>query len=117
GTVSDLELMKQAVQFRNFGLPIEQLATMLEFARMRAQETGQSIDYMVNSIVTGVARKSIMIIDNLGISAERVRDAMKETGDFASAVALIIQQDMAAAGDTFDTTADKLARITAELDN
>lgn len=117
GTVSDLELMKQAVQFRNFGLPIEQLAGMLEFARMRAQETGQSIDYMVNSIVTGVARKSILIIDNLGISAERVRDAMKETGSFAEAVGLIIQQDMEAAGAAITTVADQLAKVNAEWAN
>ena len=42
GNVSDLELMKNAVQFQNFGLPIDRLAEALEFAYVRARETGQS---------------------------------------------------------------------------
>ncbi len=58
GTVSNLELMKAAVQARNFGIPLENLASLLEFAHQRAKDTGQSVDYLVNSIVVGIGRKS-----------------------------------------------------------
>ena len=58
-TVSDLELMKAAVKFQDFKLPIEELGTMLAFAQQKAKDTGQSVDYMVDSIVTGLGRKSL----------------------------------------------------------
>jgi hypothetical protein len=67
GLVSDLELMKVTVQAGNFGIPIEQMGKLLEFATKRAAETGQSVDYLVQSIVTGIGRKSPLILDNLGI--------------------------------------------------
>lgn len=57
GTVSELNLMKRAVAFSNFGLDLQQLPKLLEFATKRAQQTGQSVDYLVDSIVTGLGRK------------------------------------------------------------
>lgn len=63
GTVTDLELMKAAVKFNDFNLPLEELGTMLAFAQQKAKDTGQSVDYMVDSIVTGLGRKSLMILD------------------------------------------------------
>ena len=60
GTVDDLTLMQRAVQARNFKLPLDQLAIYLEFASKRARETGQSVDYLVDSIITGLGRKSVM---------------------------------------------------------
>ena len=56
GTVADFELMKSAVKAKNFNIPLEQLGGLLGFAQQRATETGESIDYMVESIVLGIAR-------------------------------------------------------------
>ena len=81
GTVTDLELMKAAVKFNDFKLPLDELGTMLAFAQQKAKDTGQSVDYMVDSIVTGLGRKSLMILDNLGLSATEVKERMAETGD------------------------------------
>lgn len=117
GTVSDLELMKQAVQFNNFGLPLNQLATGLEFARIRARETGQSVEYLVQSIVTGIGRQSPLILDNLGINAKRVRDAFKETGDFAQAAFQIIAEETAKSGADLETYAERIGKINANIDN
>ena len=86
GTVTDLELMKAAVQFQDFKLPLSELGTMLAFAQQKAKDTGQSVDYLVNSIVTGLGRKSKMILDNLGISATEIDEKMKKTGDMTKAV-------------------------------
>jgi len=116
-TVSDLELMKAAVKFNDFKLPLDQLGTMLAFAQKKAKDTGQSVDYMVESIVNGLGRKSLPILDNLGISAAEVREKMKETGDMTTAVGEIIREQMEKAGDYVETAADRAAQANVELEN
>lgn len=117
GTVTDLELMKAAVKFNDFKLPVEELGTMLAFAQQKAKDTGQSVDYMVDSIVTGLGRKSLMILDNLGLSATEIRERMKETGDMTKAVGDIIREQMAKAGDYVETAADRAAQANVSLQN
>lgn len=117
GTVTDLELMKAAVKFNDFKLPVEELGTMLAFAQQKAKDTGQSVDYMVDSIVTGLGRKSLMILDNLGLSATEIKERMKETGDMTKAVGAIIRDQMAAAGDYVETAADRAAQANVSLQN
>ena len=116
-TVNDLELMKQAVKFDNFNLSIEQMGTFLAFAQQQAKDTGQDVNYLVDSIVTGLGRKSLPILDNLGLSAEEIRNRMKETGDMTTAVTQIIQERMEAAGGYVETAADRAAQAQARLDN
>ena len=117
GTVSEIELMKQAIQFDNFKLPLEDLATYLAFAQQKAKDTGQSIDYLVNSIVTGLGRQSKQILDNLGISAAELTKRMNEGADMTKAVADIIREEMDKAGDYFETAADRAARAAADASN
>ena len=117
GTVTDLELMKAAVQFNDFKLPLDQLGTMLAFAQQKAKDTGQSVDYLVQSIVTGLGRKSLMILDNLGLSATEIKERMKQTGDMTKAVGAIIRDQMAAAGDYVETAADRAAQANVSLQN
>ena len=117
GTVTDLELMKAAVKFNDFKLPVEELGTMLAFAQQKAKDTGQSVDYMVDSIVTGLGRKSLMILDNLGLSANEVKEKMAETGDMTKAVGAIIREQMAKAGDYVETAADRAAQANVSLQN
>ena len=116
-TVSDLELMKQAVKFDNFNLSLEQMGTFLAFAQQQAKDTGQDVNYLVDSIVTGLGRKSLPILDNLGLSAEEIRNRMKETGDMTTAVAQIIQERMEAAGGYVETASDRAAQAQVRLDN
>lgn len=117
GTVTDLELMKAAVKFNDFKLPVEELGTMLAFAQQKAKDTGQSVDYMVDSIVTGLGRKSLMILDNLGLSATEIKDKMAETGDMTKAVGEIIREQMSKAGDYVETAADRAAQANVSLQN
>ena len=117
GTVTDLELMKAAVKFNDFNLPLEELGTMLAFAQQKAKDTGQSVDYLVDSIVTGLGRKSLMILDNLGLSATQIKDKMAETGDMTKAVGEIIREQMAKAGDYIETAADRATKADVELKN
>lgn len=117
GTVTDLELMKQAVKFNDFKLSLDEMGTLLAFAQQKAKDTGESVNYMVDSIVTGLGRQSLMILDNLGISANEVKEKMKGTGDMTKAVAEIIRQQMSDAGDYIETAADRAAKADAEVQN
>jgi len=116
-TVSDLELMKNAVKFDNFNLSLEQMGTFLAFAQQQAKDTGQSVEYMVDSIVTGLGRKSLPILDNLGLSAVDIRKKMEEVGDMTTAVAEIIKERMEKAGGYVETAADRAAQANAKLED
>lgn len=117
GTVSDIELMKAAVKAKDFRIPLEDLGKYLSFAQLKAQQTGQSLDYMVDSIVTGLGRKSPMILDNLGLSAAEIKEQTEKTGDFMKGVAKIVETNLAQAGETYISTADRAAQRTVELEN
>ncbi len=111
GTVTDLELMRKAVQARNFKIPLNQLATYFEFATKRAIQTGESVDYLVNSIITGIGRKSVLVMDNLGISAVELQKEIAKVGDFGIASGNIIQRELGSMGDVADTTATSIAQL------
>jgi hypothetical protein len=116
GTVDDISLMKASIQASNFKIPLDQLATYFQFAQKRARETGESVDYLVQSIITGLGRQSVMILDNLGLSAAEIKNTMKETGDMASAVGKIIARDLSG-GDGIDVAIDSMDRFKASLTN
>ena len=117
GTVSDLQLMTKAIQAQNFKIPLSQLATYFEFATKRAIQTGESVDYLVDSIITGIGRKSVLVMDNLGISAVQLQKEVERTGDFATAAGNIIRSELTSMGDVADTTATKVASIKTAFEN
>ena len=117
GTVNDINLMKAAVQANDFRIPLEDLGKYLQFAQLKAQQTGQSVDYMTNSIVTGLGRRSVMILDNLGLSAAEINEQMAQGADFAKAVAAIVDKQLAQAGETYVSAADRAAQATVRLQN
>ncbi len=67
GTVDEMQLMVQANQAAMLGLDLNQFDSMMEIARSASLATGQSMDFMLNSIVTGIGRQSKLVLDNLGI--------------------------------------------------
>lgn len=117
GTVSDLKLMQTAVKAQNFRIPMDTLAKGLEFAQRRAQATGESVDYMVDSFVTGLGRKSVMILDNLGISASELKEKMEGGATMAEAVGKIMDEEFARAGDRVVTTSMKIDQQKASIAN
>lgn len=124
GTVNDFLLMKAAVQASNFDIPLQQMGSLLAFAQRRAIETGQAMDYLVESIVLGIGRKSPLILDNLGISAIRLREEFKDVGvesvsvgDVAAAVGRIIDVEMQKAGESTLTTNEKFEQQKVKLQN
>jgi len=117
GTVSDLELMKNAVKANEFNIPVEKMATMMQFASMQAQKMGGSVDYMVDSITTGLARGSLPILDNLGLSAKELQAEMKKTGNVTDAAFNVINKKIAATGGLVETGAMVTAKWSARWQN
>lgn len=124
GLVTDLELMQQSVKGANLGIPLQQMGTLLAFAKRRADETGESIDYLVNSIVEGIGRKSTRRLDNLGITAERLHEAMKgvsmETAsvkEVSDAFTSIAKEELDKMGNSAETAADKLDKLNVAWQN
>lgn len=116
-TVDDIELMKAAIKARDFGIPLEDLGKYLSFAQLKAQQLDVSVQQMTDDIVTGLGRQSPQILDNLGLSAAEIKEQTKETGDFMKGVATIVEKNLAAAGETYISAADRAAQKTAELHN
>lgn len=124
GTVSELDLMKRAVQANNFEISLQALPRLLEFATLRAQQTGQSVDYLVDSIVTGIGRKSKLILDNLGISAVQLNEALggastaaSTIGEVADAVGKIAEANLKNMEGFAENAATKMQRLAASWEN
>ena len=117
GLVNDLELMKATVKANDFGIPMKDLGKYLEFAQLKSQQTGESVDFLVNSIVTGLGRQSVQILDNLGLSAAELKEKMAEGKTMTEAVAEVIDNQLKSAGEHFETTAEKAQRKLVELQN
>lgn len=133
GTVSDMELMKQANQALLLGLPVDKFGDMLAIARSSAKATGQSMEFMLQSIVTGLGRGSKMILDNLGImidtnaayekyaatlgtTADKLTDAEKKTA-FINEALRIGKENADAAGAGTLSLADKWEQLKASSSN
>lgn len=117
GLISDLVLMQSSVKADRFGIPINNLGKYLKFAQQRAQETGQSVDYLTESIINGLGRKSPLILDNLGISAARLKAEMKKGLDFTQATTKIVEEELKKQGDLSLTSADKATQASVKWDN
>lgn len=124
GMVTDVQLLQSAIQAGNFGIPIEELGNLFAFAQQRAKETGQEVDYLTQSIVTGIGRKSPLILDNLGISAVQLREKLggisaeaASIADVTKAVSAIASEELAKMGSSADDTTTKTKQLTTAFSN
>jgi len=67
GMIADAELMKKANLADSMGISMDTFKTLAQVAQASAFKTGQSFDYMFESIIVGTARSSRLLLDNLGI--------------------------------------------------
>jgi len=123
GTVTEFELMQRTLQATNLGVAVESLPLLFEFAATRAQQTGESVDYLVDSIVRGIGRKSILVLDNLGLSATRLREqfngaslASQSVADVTKGVAEIARVELEKMGGYAETAATKVSQLTVAVE-
>lgn len=117
GLINDFLLMQSAVKADKFNIPVEKLGSLLKFAQQRAQETGDSVDYLVTSIINGIGRKSSLILDNLGISATRLQKEVGEAGDFTQGVIKIVNEELEKQGNLALTSAEKAQQSAVKWQN
>lgn len=133
GTISEMELMQQYNSAALLGLPLERFDEMLMIARSASQATGQSMDFMLNSIVVALGRGSKLMLDNLGILfdgtraneeyAESIGKTASQLDDEERKLAFINKglevgiANIEKMGGVQDAEADKFARYTANFKN
>ena len=108
--------MKATVKAKDFRIPVDDMGKYLAFAQLKAQQTGQSVEYMTDSIVTGLGRKSLLILDNLGLSAAEINEEVAKTGDFMKGVSNIIDRQLTQS-ELYVSASDKAAQADARLEN
>jgi endonuclease III-like uncharacterized protein len=125
GTVNDLELMQKTLMAQNYKIPLQNLGTLLEFAAVKAQQTGQEVNHLVDFIVTGIGLRSIKRLDDLGFTGARVKEALggltlqaASMGQVMEAVTKLMNEDLAKTGgfaQTSKTQVEQLERKWHEL--
>lgn len=115
GTVTDLDLMQKALTAQNFRIPLEKLGTLLEFAAVKAQQTGQEVNHLVDYIVSGIGYRSIKRLDDLGFTANRVKEALggvslqaADMGQVMDAVTKLMAEDLEKTGGFVKTSATEV---------
>ena len=133
GTVSSLELMKQANNAMLLGITDseDQMAQMFDVAQRLGQSLGLDTVQAVESLVTGLGRQSKLMLDNLGImvdtnkayedyaesigiTASQLTDQQKKTA-FVNAAMLEANSLVGNLGEEQLSTADKIAQMGTAL--
>jgi hypothetical protein len=113
GVLDKMTLMKEVVKARNFQVPMDVLATGLKFAKIRAEETGQSVEALSDVLIMSLGRKSARSLVQLGISVSDLKAELGKTGDFTAAVTNIMERGIAKTGEAIETSAEKAERLSA----
>lgn len=139
GTIRDMELLRlantalagAAGEFgKEFG---NKLPKLLEIARVQARATGQSVDFLFQSLITGIKRGSPLLIDNTGLvlnvtkANQQYADSIGKTVEqltaeekqiaLLNATATAGQAAIDSLGNIQETAAEKIARIEAIISN
>lgn len=118
GTIEDTSLMLSANRAMMLGLGAdsEQLGKLMQVAAFRGKAMGLTVQQAFSDMTTGIGRKSIMILDNLGI----VGLQMDKTTTQAEIMAQVISQGMkqiVAAGGAAGDEAEAFERMNASIAN
>lgn len=117
GLVSDVELMKSAIQANNLSLPLEHLAIAMQFAESHARQTGESVELLTRQILTGLGAGSVPILNNLQVDMRKVNDEFAKTGDYAGAATKVINEQLQESGAAITIYGDKINLLKVFWDN
>lgn len=115
-TVSDVELMKRALDADDLNVNLSNLPLYFKFARKEVQETGGSVTDLVDKIIKGLGKESPKAVTELGIPMKEFKEELAKTGDYATALNNIITERL---GNSkyIETAADVTARWAARWEN
>lgn len=76
GMVSDMELQQQAMKAMISGVKFDDMITAMEFVTKFAAATGTDVNQKMTTVMTGMARKSAMFFDDVGIQVMGASDVV-----------------------------------------
>ena len=114
GMIDEASIVNAVAQFDAFGLSIELLPEMMEQAVKASLRTGEDIDHLISSAVTGIARMSPPILDNLGLQV-KLSDATKKAADMFGVQAKSLDDTAKKAG-MLRLVLDQLGEQNADID-
>jgi hypothetical protein len=125
GTISDqglIEATNRAFAL-NLTQDVDELAKLMEFARLRARALGLDTTQAFTDLTTGLARQSPQILDNLGIMTTSFTKVAEETGRTVDTQFLLEQvlkqanEELGRQGDLVLTDAEKFAVLESKVQN
>jgi len=125
GTISNADLISSAnrAMALNVTQDVDQMAQLLEVARVRGQAMGVDTTQAFNDIVTGIGRASPLILDNLGIITKGWADEARAAGKAFDAQFILNKvladgaKILERTGDVAVTNAEKFQQIEASFKN
>jgi hypothetical protein len=125
GAISDTNLLLAANRSATLGVTknLDEMARLLEFARVRGRALGVDTTQAFNDIVTGIGRGSPLILDNLGIITKGWDKEAKAAGkamDAQFVLNKVLQQagkELKKTGPLAQNNAEKFESLGAKFDN
>ena len=118
GTVNDIEIMRMANQAMTLGVVDSEqgMAELFDTAQRLGKSLGVDTRQAVDSLVTGMGRQSILMLDNLGI----IVDTKKANDDYAASLGISSsqlteqQRKLAFNNATLESAAEKVSVLGSE---
>ena len=79
-TISEMDIMASASKAALLGIPLKEMAGLMQIARAAATAMGKDTGQMFDDLGTGIGRQSKVILDNLGLWVS-VEEAQKDYAD------------------------------------
>ena len=80
-TVKDIELQQFAMKAMISGINFDDAITMMEYVTKYAMSTGDSVSERMRTVVTGLARGSALMLDDVGIMVTKTGDVVVKATD------------------------------------
>jgi len=117
GTMTDVELMQKANLAHTFSIPLQNLSKYLEFAHLRANQTGRDFNELADAIITGIGKQSTKKLAALGLNVTELKNNIKTNGNYILGLNETIDEQIQKAGGDYVSAADAAKKRTAELAN
>jgi len=125
GTISNADIISSAnkAMALNVTKDIDEMANLMEVARVRGQAMGLDTTQAFNDIVTGIGRGSPLILDNLGIITKGWAEEAKAAGKAMDAQFILNKvladgaKILEKTGDVALTDAEKFQKVTSSFKN
>ncbi len=117
GTITDLELMRTALDASDFKVPFNELSTIMKYVRQDTQESGKNMIEVVNTIVEGLGKGSTKWLTQAGIGIKEYKAELEKTGSTITAVTNIMKNRLKETGQYVETAADVTARWNTRWEN